>query len=89
MISNVLRYSIDVFDVLRCSQMFSDVLRFSNVLRMPSIAYFFMDILRCVYMFSEVQRCFQVITDDLGCSLDVLLVFSGFFHDVFGCSHNI
>ena len=34
-------------------------------------------------MFSDVRRCFQIITDGFGFSLDVLRMFAGFFQDVF------
>ena len=33
----------------------------------------------CFQMFSDVQRCFQVFTYVIVCSLDDLLMFSGFF----------
>ena len=62
--SDVLRYSIDVFDVLSCSQ---DALYWSEI--------FFIDsqlCSRCAQMFSDVHRFFQMITDVFKFSLDIL-----------------
>ena len=54
-------------DVFKYSQVVTDIPQtFSDVFKMCS------DVLRC----SDVQKCFQVFTDVLGCSLDVLQMFS-------------
>ena len=47
---------------------------------------------RCAQMFSDVHRCFQMITDVFGFSLDVLFMFSRCSQDVCrifpGCFQN-
>ena len=79
MISDVLRYSIDVFYALRCFKVFSGCSHLlTDVFKMSS------DDLRCSDMFSEDHKCW--ILDFLQifsrCSLDVLWMFLGFFQDV-------
>ena len=75
---NVFRCSRDVFrcsrDVFRCTQLFSDVLRIPSIDHRYSIEIlrFVQDVLRCAQMFSDVHRCFQMITDVFGFSLDLL-----------------
>ena len=69
---DVFRCSRDIFrcsrNVFRCSQLFSDVLR------MPSIDHrYFIEIPRFV---QDVLRCFQMITDVFGFSLDILYMSS-------------
>ena len=70
-----------LLDVLRCSQdalnhqLLTDVLyTFSDVFKMCS------DVLRSSQMFSDDHRCFLILSRY---SIDVLLMFSGFFQDVF------
>ena len=54
-------------DILGCAQ---DVFRCSQM---------FKDVFRCSQIFLDVHRCFWVSST---CSLDVLRMFSGYFHEV-------
>ena len=74
-----------ISDYLRCSTDIFDVLRILSIAHRCSI-----DILRCVQMFKDVFRCSKMFSDDhrcswifSRCSLDVLRMFAGFFQDVF------
>ena len=50
-----------------CPQLITDILyRFSDVFKICS------DVLKCSQMFYDDHRCFQVITDVFGFSLDIL-----------------